>query len=71
MVVKDEQDRNLMTEEAASENGDDAKQLLQRLKDRGLKVTRLLGLLAKLHRSDQSGLSLRDSGRPFHTVKNV
>jgi len=39
MVVKDEHDRILITHEAASENGDDAKRFLQRLKDRGLKVT--------------------------------
>src|SRR5262249_49287968 len=31
--------RILMTHEVASENGDDARQFLQRLKDRGLKVT--------------------------------
>src|SRR6266571_286537 len=39
MVVKDEHDRILMTHEAAAENGADARQLLQRFKDRGLKVT--------------------------------
>jgi hypothetical protein len=39
MVVKDEHDRILMTHEVASEHGDDARQFLQRLKDRGLKVT--------------------------------
>jgi hypothetical protein len=39
MVVKDEPDRILMTHEVASEHGDDARQFLQRLKDRGLKVT--------------------------------
>jgi hypothetical protein len=39
MVVKDEHARILMTHEAASENGDDARQFLQRLKDHGLKVT--------------------------------
>jgi hypothetical protein len=39
MVVKDEHDRLLMTHEAASEHGDDARQCLQRFKDRGLKVT--------------------------------
>ena len=67
MVVKDEHDRILMTHEAASENGEDARQFLQRLQrprpqgDRGL-----LGLLPKLHRSDQSGLSSCPvSGRPF------
>ena len=39
MVVKDEHDRILMTHEAASENGDDARQFLQRLKDHGLSTT--------------------------------
>ena len=39
MVVKDEQDRILITHEAASENGEDARQFLQRCKDLGLKVT--------------------------------
>jgi hypothetical protein len=37
MVVKGEHDRILMTHEAASENGDEARQFLQRLKDCGLK----------------------------------
>src|SRR5712691_9536345 len=39
MVVKDEQDRILITYEAASENGDDARQFLQRCKDLGLNIT--------------------------------
>jgi hypothetical protein len=39
MVVKDEHDRILITHEAASENGDDARPFLQRLKDHGLRVT--------------------------------
>src|SRR2546426_5384670 len=39
MVVKDEHDRILITHEAASEHGDDARQFLQRCKDRGLHVT--------------------------------
>jgi hypothetical protein len=39
MVVKDAHDRILMTPEAASEHGDEARQFLQRLKDCGLKVT--------------------------------
>jgi Transposase len=39
MVVKDEHDRILMTHEAASEHGDEARQFLQQLKDRGLKGT--------------------------------
>src|SRR5262249_45933221 len=39
MVVKEEHNRILMTHEAVSENGDEARQCLQRLKDCGLKVT--------------------------------
>src|SRR5215470_12197694 len=39
MVVKDEQDRILITHEAAAENGDDARQFLQRGTDLGLHVT--------------------------------
>ena len=45
MVVKDEHDRILMTHEAASENGDKARQFLQHLNDRGLKVTATFHLL--------------------------
>ena len=39
MVIKDEHDRILITHEAASENGEDARQFLQRCKDLGLNVT--------------------------------
>src|SRR2546427_1089325 len=39
MVVKDEHDRSLMTHEATSEHGDDARQFLQRCKELGLHVT--------------------------------
>jgi hypothetical protein len=39
MVVKDEHDRILITHEATSENGEDARQFLQRCKDLGLNVT--------------------------------
>ena len=39
MVVKDEHDRILITHEAASENGEDARQFLQHVKDLGLHVT--------------------------------
>src|SRR6266404_4995997 len=38
MVVKDEHDRILMTHEAASEHGDDARQFLQRCQALGLQV---------------------------------
>src|SRR5215468_6890926 len=39
MVVKDEHDRILITHEAESENGEDARQFLQHIKDLGLTVT--------------------------------
>jgi hypothetical protein len=39
MVVKDEPDRILMTHEAASEHGEDARKFLQHVKDLGLNVT--------------------------------
>src|SRR6266704_6760330 len=39
MLVKDEHDRILMTHEAGSENGDEAKQFLQQLTDHGLNIT--------------------------------
>jgi hypothetical protein len=39
MVVKDEPARLLMTQEAVSEHGDEARQCLQRLQDYGLQVT--------------------------------
>jgi Transposase len=39
MVVKDEHDRILITHEAASANGEEARQFLQRCKDLGLNVT--------------------------------
>ena len=39
MVVKEEQDRILLTHEAASENGEDARKFLQQIKDLGLHVT--------------------------------
>jgi hypothetical protein len=73
MVVKDEHDRILMTHEAASENGDDARQCLQRLKDCGLKVT------AAFSDDSQSFTEAIKSVYPqarlqadhFHTVKNI
>src|SRR5688572_19163065 len=39
MVVKDEHDRILITHEAASENGEEARQFLQKFKALGLNVT--------------------------------
>jgi hypothetical protein len=73
MVVKDEQDRILMTHEAASENGDDARQFLQQLKDLGLRVT------AAFSDDSQSFTEAiravypqaRFQADQFHTVKNL
>src|SRR3989440_12074001 len=73
MVVKDEHARILMTHEAASENGDDARQFLQRLKDHGLKVT------AAFSDDSQSFTEAIKSVYPharfqadhFHTVKHI
>src|SRR5713101_4083583 len=73
MVVKDEHDRILMTHEAASENGDDARQFLQQGKDCGLKVT------AAFSDDSQSFTEAIKAVYPharfqadhFHTVKNI
>jgi transposase len=73
MVVQDEHARLLRTQEAASENGDEAKQLLQHLKDLGLQVT------AACSDSSQSCTESLKAVYPqarlqadhFHTVKHV
>ncbi len=73
MVVKDEHDRILMTHEAASENGDDAKQFLQRCKDRGLKVTAAFSDDSQSFTEAIKAVypSARFQADHFHTVKNV
>ena len=73
MVVKDEHDRVLMTHEAASENGEDARQFLQRLKGRGLKVT---AAFSDYSQSFTEAIKTvyphaRFQADHFHTVKNV
>jgi len=72
MVVKDEHARSLMTQAAASEHGEDAKQCLQHFKDCGLHVT------AAFSDSSQSLTEAIKSVSPharfqadhFHTVKH-
>jgi hypothetical protein len=73
MVVKDEHDRILMTHEAASENGDDAKPFLQRLKGRGLKVTAAFSDYSQSFTEAIKAVypSARFQADHFHTVKNV
>jgi len=73
MVVQDEHDRILLTHEAASENGDDARQCLQRGKSLGLHVT------AACSDDSQSCTEAITAVYPqarfqadhFHTVKNI
>jgi hypothetical protein len=73
MVVKDEHDRILMTHEAASENGEDAKQFLQRFKARGLKVTAAFSDDSQSFTEAIKAVypSARFQADHFHTVKNV
>jgi Transposase len=73
MVVKDEHDRILITHEAASENGDEAKQFLQRLKDHGLKVTAAFSDYSQSFTEAIKAVypSARFQADHFHTVKNV
>lgn len=73
MVVKDEHDRILITHEVVSENGEDARQFLQQVKDLGLNVT------AAFSDDSQSFTEAIKAVYPharlqadhFHTVKNV
>jgi hypothetical protein len=73
MVVKDEHDRILMTHEAASENGDDARQFLQRLKDHGLKVTAAFSDYSQSFTEAIKAVypHARFQADHFHTVKNI
>ena len=73
MVVKDEHDRILMTHEAASENGDDARQFLQRCKALGLQVT---AAFADYSQSFTEAIKAvypqaRLQADHFHTVKHI
>ena len=73
MVVKDEHDRILMTHEAASENGDDAKQFLQHLKDLGLHVTAAFSDYSQSFTEAIKAVypQVRFQTDHFHTVKNI
>jgi hypothetical protein len=73
MVVKDEHARILMTHEAASENGDDARQFLQRLKDHGLKVTAAFSDYSQSFTESIKAVypHARFQADHFHTVKNI
>src|SRR5215831_1325111 len=73
MVVKDEHDRILMTHEAASENGEDARRFLQRCKDLGLKVTAAFSDYSQSFTEAIKAVypHARFQADHFHTVKNI
>src|SRR5262249_7042520 len=73
MVVKDEHDRILITHEAVSENGDDARQFLQRCKDLGLQVTAAFSDYSQSFTEAIKAVypQARFQADHFHTVKNI
>jgi hypothetical protein len=73
MVVKDEHDRILITHEAASENGDDARQFLQRCKALGLHVTAAFSDYSQSFTEAIKAVypQARFQADHFHTVKNI
>src|SRR2546426_11707834 len=73
MVVKDEHDRILMTHEVASENGEDARQFLQRVKDLGLHVTAAFSDYSQSFTEAIKAVfpHARFQADHFHTVKNI
>src|SRR5215510_2880819 len=73
MVVKDEPDRILITHEAASENGDDARRFLQRCKDLGLNVTAAFSDYSQSFTEAIKAVypHARFQADHFHTVKNI
>ena len=73
MVVKDAHDRILITHEAASENGDDARQFLQRLQDHGLRVTAAFSDYSQSCTEAIKAVSphARLQADHFHTVKHL
>jgi hypothetical protein len=73
MVVKDEPDRILITHEAASENGDEARQFLQRCKALGLHVTAAFSDYSPSFTDAIKAVypRARFQADHFHTVKHI
>src|SRR5256712_1444040 len=73
MVVKDEHDRILIAHEAVSENGDDARQFLQQIKDLGLHVTAAFSDYSQSFTEAIKAVwpHARFQADHFHTVKNI
>src|SRR5262245_3421949 len=73
MVVKDEPDRSLITHEVASEHGEDARPLLQQVKDLGLNVTAAFSDYSQSFTEAIKAVypHARFQADHFHTVKNI
>ncbi len=73
MVIKDEHDRILMTHEAASENGEEAKQFLKHVKKLGLQVTAAFSDYSQSFTAAIKAVypQARFQADHFHTVKNI
>ncbi len=73
MVVKDEHDRILITHEAASENGEDARKFLQHVKDLGLNVTAAFSDYSHSFTEAIKAVwpHARFQADHFHTAKNI
>ncbi len=73
LVVKDEPDRILITHEAASEHGEDARKLLHHIKDRGLNVTAAFSDDSPSFTEAIKAVwpHARFQADHFHTVKNI
>ena len=73
MVIKDEHDRILITHEAASENGEEAKKFLQHVKDLGLNVTAAFSDYSQSFTEaiKAIGPRARFQADHFHTAKNI
>jgi hypothetical protein len=73
MVIQDAHDRILLTHEAAAENGDEARQFLQRCKDLGLPVTAAFSDYSPSFTDAIKAVypQARFQADHFHTVKNI
>ena len=73
MVVKDEHDRILITHDAESENGEDARQFLKKLKALGLNVTAAFSDYSQSFTEAIKAVypHARFQADHFHTVKNI
>ena len=73
MVIKDEHDRILITHEAASENGKEAREFLQQVKDLGLNVTAAFSDYSQSFTEAIKAVypQARFQADHFHTVKNM